>query len=140
MLPFMATPQTGIFALGTMSHAYLEFDIRPEAEALALVRCVAGLREPRTTIGGVNLVTGFRPELWAAVAPGAMPNGLTGFDAPMVGRDGYTLAATQRDVVVWLAGAAYDVVFDLARGVVASLATLATAGGRDGGLAVPPRP
>jgi len=29
-------------------------------------------------------------------------------------------------VVVWLAGAAYDVVFDLGRGVVASLATLAT--------------
>jgi porphyrinogen peroxidase len=122
----MATPQTGIFALGTMSHAYLEFDIRPAAEAVALVRCVAGLREPRTTIGGVNLVTGFRPGLWASVAPGAMPNGLTGFDAPLVGRDGYTLAATQRDVVVWLAGAAYDVVFDLARGIVASLAPLAT--------------
>ena len=34
--------------------------------------------------------------------------------------------ATQRDVVVWLAGAAYDVVFDLARGIVASLASLAT--------------
>ena len=122
----MATPQTGIFALGTMSHAYLEFDIRPGAEAAALVSCVAGLREPRTTIGGVNLVTGFRPQLWAAVAPGMMPKGLTGFDAPMVGRDGYTLAATQRDVVVWLAGAAYDVVFDLARGIVASLASLAT--------------
>ena len=122
----MATPQTGIFALGTMSHAYLEFDIRPGAEAVALVRRVAGLREPRTTIGGVNLVTGFRPELWASVAPGAMPDGLSGFDAPMVGRDGYTLAATQRDVVVWLAGAAYDVVFDLTRGIVASLASLAT--------------
>ena len=122
----MATPQTGIFALGTMSHAYLEFDIRPGVEATALVRGVAGLREPRTTIGGVNLVTGFRPELWASVAPGAMPSALTGFNAPMVGRDGYTLAATQRDVVVWLAGAAYDVVFDLARGIVASLASLAT--------------
>ncbi len=122
----MATPQTGIFALGTMSHAYLEFDIRPGAEAVALVRAVAGLREPRTTIGGVNLVTGFRPEVWASVAPGALPPGLAGFNAPMVGRDGYKLPATQRDVVVWLAGAAYDVVFDLARGVVASLASLAT--------------
>ena len=52
-----------------------------------------------------------------------MPSGLTGFDAPMVGRDGYTLPATQHDVVVWLAGAAYDVVFDLSRGIVASLAS-----------------
>jgi porphyrinogen peroxidase len=122
----VATPQTGIFALGTMSHAYLEFDIRPGVEAAALVRGVAGLREPRTTIGGVNLVTGFRPELWASVAPGTLPDGLTGFNAPMVVSHGATLPATQRDVVVWLAGAAYDVVFDLARGVVASLTSLAT--------------
>ena len=36
----------------------------------------AALREPRTTIGGVNLVVGFRPELWAAVAPAAAPDGV----------------------------------------------------------------
>jgi hypothetical protein len=31
----MATPQTGIFALGTQSHAYLEFDLRPSRDATA---------------------------------------------------------------------------------------------------------
>ena len=98
----VATPQTGIFALGTMSHAYLEFDIRPGADAAALVRGVAGLREPRTTIGGVNLVTGFRPELWASVAQGGCPDGLSGFNEPQVGADGYALPATQHDAVVWL--------------------------------------
>lgn len=118
----MATPQTGIFALGTMSHAYLELDVRAGADAGELVRLVASLREPRTTIGGVNLVAGFRPELWASVAPGASPPSLTGFNEARVGVDGYTLVATQHDVVVWLAGAAYDVVFDVSRGVASALA------------------
>jgi len=122
----VATPQTGIFALGTMSHAYLEMDERPGADSRELVRRVASLREPRTTIGGVNLVAGFRPELWASVAPEASPARLTGFAQPVVGADGFTLPATQHDVVVWLAGAAYDVVFDVSRGVVAALASYAT--------------
>jgi putative iron-dependent peroxidase len=122
----VATPQTGIFALGTMSHAYLELDQLPGTEARELVRRVASLREPRTTIGGVNLVTGFRPELWASLVPDGSPLGLTGFIEPVVGADGYTLPATQHDVVVWLAGVAYDVVFDVSRGVVSALATHAT--------------
>jgi putative iron-dependent peroxidase len=122
----VVTPQTGIFALGTMSHAYLEFDERPGADASELVGLVASLREPRTTIGGVNLVAGFRPELWMSVAPSAAPAGLTGFTEPIVGAGGYTLPATQHDVVVWLAGAAYDVVFDLCRGVASALGSHAT--------------
>jgi putative iron-dependent peroxidase len=122
----VATPQTGIFALGTTSHAYLEFDLRPAADAAQLVALVAGLREPRTTIGGVNLVAGFRPELWAMIAPDAAPPGVTGFNAPITGRDGYVLPATQHDVVVWLAGGAYDVVFDLSRDVARAVATLAS--------------
>jgi putative iron-dependent peroxidase len=122
----VATPQTGIFALGTMSHAYLELDVHPHADARALVRLVASLREPRTTIGGVNLVAGFRPELWASVAPGAAPVSLTGFNETIVGADGYTMPATQHDIVVWLAGAAYDVVFDVSLGVVSALTSHAT--------------
>jgi putative iron-dependent peroxidase len=122
----VATPQTGIFALGTMSHAYLEFDVRQGADASELVRLVASLREPRTTIGGVNIVAGFRPELWASVASEASPLRLAGFNESLVGADGYTLPATQRDVVVWLAGAAYDVVFDVSRGVASALGSHAT--------------
>ena len=122
----VATPQTGIFALGTMSHAYLELDRHRDGDVRELVRLVASLREPRTTIGGVNLVAGFRPELWAEMAPGGSPPGLTGFNEPMVAADGYTLPATQHDVVVWLAGAAYDVVFDVSLAVIAALASYAT--------------
>jgi putative iron-dependent peroxidase len=118
----MASPQTGIFALGTSSHAYLEFDLRPGADAGSAVAATASLREPRTTMGGVNLVTGFRPELWAAVAPDATPVGVHGFNEPIVGPSGYTLPATQHDVAIWLAGSGYDVVFDLSRLVARSLA------------------
>ena len=122
----MPIPQTGIFALGTSSHAYLEFDLAHAADARSAVARVAGLREPRTTIGGVNLVAGFRPEVWASVAPADAVPRATGFDAPVVGEGGYTLPATQHDVVIWLAGASYDVVFDLSRGVVMALADLAS--------------
>ncbi len=122
----MASPQTGIFALGTSSHAYLEFDLLPSASAAAAVVQVARLREPRTTIGGVNLVAGFRPELWAAIAPDAAPPGVTGFNEPLIGPSGHSMPATQRDIVVWLTGAGYDVVFDLSRGVVKELAPHAT--------------
>ena len=66
----MAAPQTGIFALGTGSHAYLEFDLVPAVDAADAVSRVASIREPRTTIGGVNLVAGFRPELLVDRRPG----------------------------------------------------------------------
>src|SRR6185436_586334 len=84
--------------------------------ATAVAR-VASLREPRTTIGGVNLVAGFRPELWAGIAPDDAPPGLMGFNEPLTGPTGYELPATQHDVVVWLNGATYDTVFDLSSAV-----------------------
>ena len=54
------------------------------------------------------------------------PKGLTGFNEPVVGVDGFVLPATQHDVVVWLAGAAYDLLFDVSGAVVAALASHAT--------------
>lgn len=121
----MATPQPGIFALGTSSHAYLEL-ASTGADARDLVSAVASLREPRTTIGGVNLVTGFRPEVWRAVAPEDVPPDAAGFDAPVVAPDGYAMPATQNDVIVWVAGSAYDVVFDVCRDAIRALAPLAS--------------
>jgi len=119
MMRPMSQPQTGIFALGTASHAYLEFDARNGADE-ALVRAVATLREPRTTMGGVNLVAGFRPELWRWSAPDDAPQA-TGFDRDIVGTDGYTMPATQHDALLWLSGSGYDVVFDTARAAIAEL-------------------
>src|SRR6266498_1357229 len=121
----MNAPQSGIFALGTASHAYLEFDVRDKGAAPELLTAVAGLREPRTTMGGVNLVAGFRPELWRAVAPGDAPDA-EGFNRDLVGSDGFTMPATQHDAVLWLSGSAYDVVFDVARGAIAELSDVAS--------------
>ena len=120
------TPQAGLLALGTSSHAYLELDLVPGAAPPALVPALADLREPRTTIGGVNLVVGLRPELWRDAVAGAMPPGLHGFDRPVIGPDGFSMPATQHDAVLWLAGAAYDVVFDVARRAITALAPVAT--------------
>jgi putative iron-dependent peroxidase len=117
----MSTPQSGLFALGTASHAYLEFDARRPEAPVELVGAVAALREPRTTIGGVNLVVGFRPELWRDLVPEEAPRELEGFNRDIVGPDGYTMPATQHDAVLWISGSAYDVVFDMAREAIAAL-------------------
>jgi putative iron-dependent peroxidase len=122
----MSTPQGGIFALGTASHAYLEFDGTDPASGRDLVASICSLREPRTTMGGVNLVAGFRPELWRAVAPDDSPTGVEGFNEDVVGIDGYEMPATQHDALLWLSGGAYDVVFDTARGAIAELRGLAS--------------
>lgn len=118
----MTIAQSGIFALGNASHAYLEFDLTPGTSPLALVTAMAGLREPRMTIGGVNLVTGFRPELWRALVPDGLPDELSGFEHDVVGPDGYRMPATQHDAVLWLSGSAYDVIFDEARQAITAIA------------------
>ena len=117
----MDSPQSGIFALGTASHAYLEFDGRDRP---ALVAAIAALREPRTTMGGVNLVAGFRPELWREVAPDDAPRNVEGFNADIVGVEGFVMPATQHDAVLWISGASYDVVFETARVAIAELAAV----------------
>src|SRR5262247_1450417 len=122
----MSTPQGGIFALGTSSHAYLEFNLGEERDGGELVRTIASLSEPRTTMGGVNLVVGFRPEHWREVSPGELPDLLAGFDEDLVGADGFVMPATQHDAVLWVSGSAYDVVFDVSRAAIAALAELAT--------------
>ena len=121
----MRVAQSGIFALGTGSHSYLEFDLLEHADPLALVRTIANLREPSTTTGGVNLVAGFRPSLWERVAPQDMPEGVADFDQEVRGIDGYSMPATQHDLWLWVAGHAYDKVFDVTREAMKALAPVA---------------
>jgi putative iron-dependent peroxidase len=77
-------------------------------------------------MGGVNLVAGFRPELWREVFPKDAPSRLEGFNRDLVGADGYTMPATQHDAVLWLSGSAYDVVFDTAREAIAAMEAVAS--------------
>jgi putative iron-dependent peroxidase len=121
----MRIAQSGIFALGTSSHSYLEFDLLEQDDPLTLVQVIASLEEPRMTTGGVNLVVGFKPSLWARVAPEEMPVGITDFEQDLRGVDGYTMPATQHDLWVWVAGHAYHTVFDVAREAISALAPIA---------------
>jgi putative iron-dependent peroxidase len=122
----MAIPQTGIFALGDAAHVYLEFTRLPAIDAKTFVETVVNIHEPHQTVGGSNVVIGFRPELWREVAADAAPAQLIGFNEPIVGTEGFSMPATQSDLWVWLAGASYDNVFDLGRETIAKLAGMAT--------------
>lgn len=122
----MHVAQSGIFALGTGAHSYLEFDLLQSADPVALVQATANLREPRTTTGGVNLVVGFRPSLWRRVAPQETPETVTDFEQDVRGVDGFTMPATQHDLWLWAASHAYDKVFDVAKEAIQALAGLAT--------------
>jgi putative iron-dependent peroxidase len=124
----MYTPQAGIFALGTSSHAYLEFDVLDATKRREFVAKIADIREPRTTTGGVNFVIGFRPELWSGIVPNDMPAGVQGFNKAIEGVEGFVMPATQHDALVWMSSSAYDVIFDMAREVVRDMAGLATVG------------
>jgi putative iron-dependent peroxidase len=122
----MHVPQSGIFALGTSSHSYLEFDLNKAADPLKLVQLIASLKEPRMTTGGVNLVVGFRPSLWRQVAPDLIPEDVKDFEEPLEGVAGYSMPATQHDLWLWVAGSAYNVVFDVTKAAITALAPLAS--------------
>lgn len=124
----MNTPQAGIFALGTSSHEYLEFDVLDRKKHKEFASTISAIREPRTTTGGVNFVIGFRPELWRDLVPQDMPPGVHGFNEEIQGTEGFVMPATQHDALVWLSGSTYDVIFDMARSVIRDLAGLASLG------------
>jgi porphyrinogen peroxidase len=124
----MYTPQAGIFALGTSSHAYLEFDLLEVKNHKEFASTISTIREPRTTTGGVNFVIGFRPELWREMVPDDAPPGVEGFNKEIKGTEGFVMPGTQHDALVWLSGSAYDVIFDMARSVIRDLAGQASLG------------
>jgi putative iron-dependent peroxidase len=114
--------QPGIFAFGTTNHVYLELDLRPDADLDTLPTLLGDLAGGVTTGAGYMLVVGARPELWRRLDPASCPDAAHGFDDPIVGPDGFTMPATQRDLVVWMAGGALDVLFDGVRAAIDHLA------------------
>ena len=112
--------------MGTPEHCYLELDVHPDADPVALVRAVAGLTGPMSTTAGVNVVAAFRPELWERAAPGQGPPDAASFDEPIVGPGGFAMPATQADAWVWVAGGDRTTVFDNTRAVIEALSEHAT--------------
>ncbi len=122
----MPSPQPGVFAVGSQAHAYLEYDLRLWAEPSDLVSVAARLYVPGADVGSANLVCGFRPELWAAASPAKAPRHTVGFIGPIVGDDGYTMPATQHDLMVWVAAETTSVVFDTAWSLTSALRRVAS--------------
>lgn len=122
----MNPPQSGIFALGDSSQIFLEFTLDPGTSAAQLAAAVAAIHEPRTTVGGVNFVAGFRPELFREIAPDDTPDDASSFASPIAGTDGFAMPATQADLWLWFAGASFDIVWDSAHDALRSLRGVAT--------------
>jgi putative iron-dependent peroxidase len=122
------TSQPGIFALGTPEHCYLELDLAPGAAPADLVRALAGLTEPLSTVGGVNCVVGIRPSLWRELAPAETPADAADWTEDVVGPDGFTMPATPHDAWVWLSGGDRTAVFDNSRVVLRAVESVARLG------------
>lgn len=118
-------PQPGIFTLGPQIHVYLEYDLALWAEPVDLISATAGICTTGSTVGAFNLVCGFRPELWCVSNPSKAPRQAASFREPIIGADGYTIPATQHDLVLWASGATYDEVFDLAASLTFGLRAVA---------------
>ena len=119
----VATAQVGIFAVGTSAHCYLEFDRAGQADPRGWLQ-QSPRWTSRTARSAGDFVVGFRPELWGHVAT-ARPE-VRGLEEPIAGPDGFTMPATQHDVWIRIAGAAQDLVFDVAAEVIATLRPVAS--------------
>ncbi len=120
-------PQPGIFSLGNTEHCFIELDRRPDPAAgadAALVIALASLAGPQTSAGGLSVVVGFRPEMWASVAPEAARADVSPFEA--ITGSGFEMPATQHDAWFWIAGGQRDIVFDSAVRVIDRVSTVAT--------------
>jgi putative iron-dependent peroxidase len=126
----LVLPQPGILALGTEAQLYLELDlVEPRPTTDAVLGAVAEIAGGLVTGQGCNVVVGFRPELWRAMAPDACPAEVHGYDEPVAGPDGFAMPATQHDLLVWVAAGGRDVVWDeaiRAQRVLDGIATVAT--------------
>lgn len=116
----MATPQAGIFALGTRTHHHLEFDVATGASIDDVASAVRRLGEPHVAAGGSNLVVGFGAALWTRLVAAA-PSDLADF-TEIVGLHEHRAPSTQHDLWIWIHGTGADVVLDSALAVSEALA------------------
>ena len=120
----VTVPQFGIFAQGTIAHAFMEWDIRPDVDLAQAAAVLGRLRGPSVSAGGVNLVLAFGPDLWRAMAPQDVPDGLAPFE-PIGRPGGHHAPASQHDLWLWINGSSQDVVFEHTRAAAAAIETVA---------------
>jgi putative iron-dependent peroxidase len=120
----VTVPQFGIFAQGTIAHAFIEWDLRPGVDLADAASVLGRLRGPSVAAGGVNLVLAFGSDLWRALAPRDVPVGLGPFQ-PIGRLGGHHAPASQHDLWLWINGSSQDVVFEHTRAAAAAIETVA---------------
>jgi len=120
----VTVPQFGIFAQGTIAHAFMEWDLRPDIDLQEAASVLGRLRSPTVSAGGVNLVLAFGADLWRALAPKDVPAGLGAF-LPIGRLGGHHAPATQHDLWLWINGSSEDVVFEHTRAAARAIETVA---------------
>lgn len=120
----MATPQPGIFVVGTRAHRHLEFDLRtlvgdPAFDVEAVRAAYRALREIDAANDAMHTVVGVGPALWRALSRLDVPANLAEF--PDI--DG--VPRTQHDLWLWIHGDDDGHIFDHARHVSAALEPVA---------------
>lgn len=97
----MGTAQPGIFVEGSTAHYALEYSVPADA-------------------GATNMVMAFSGPAWPNLG-GTTPNSLRPFEK-LGSAPGPIAPATQRDVLIWLHGGAFDDVFDAALAIGRAMA------------------
>jgi len=120
----VTVPQFGIFAQGTNAHAFVEWDLRPDVDLRRVASVLGRLRGPTVSAGGVNLVVAFGSDLWRAMAPEHVPDGLGPFQR-IGALGGHHAPATQHDLWLWINGSSQDVVFEHTRAAARAIEEVA---------------
>jgi putative iron-dependent peroxidase len=120
----VTVPQFGIFAQGTIAHAFVEWDLRADIDLNEAARVLGRLRGPTVSAGGVNLVVAFSSELWRALAPEQVPEGLGPFQR-IGALGGHHAPAAQHDLWLWIHGSSQDIVFEHTRAAARAIIEVA---------------
>jgi putative iron-dependent peroxidase len=120
----VTVPQFGIFAQGTVAHAFVEWDLRPNVNLVEVASILGRLRGPSVSAGGVNLVLAFGADLWQLLAPSDIPAGLGPFQ-PIGRLGGHHAPANQHDLWLWINGSSQDVVFEHTRAAAMAIEAVA---------------
>lgn len=119
----MGQAQRGIFSIEQPFHHHLEFRVRDDVSADAVVSGIRKLYELRSALAEPErpvLVIGFGDGLWRTVSPSQSPEKLTHFTP--IGRPGGRYApATQQDLWLWISSPRIDINLELALAAVRKL-------------------
>jgi porphyrinogen peroxidase len=120
----MGRPQPGLFVEETAEHLHVEWLLPADLPAATVVEAVGAARRDATTLRGPNLVWGFAPSLWNGLSVDGCPENLQDFGG--ISGPGGTAPATQRSVWLWVAGNAWEKVWQTARAADAHLSGIAS--------------